>query len=341
MRLRALFFVSHLGFTMTALPRKSYTASNKLRVLDHALAYGSSVACRVFGIDASMLCRWRQRGDVLRSADGTCRRVGRPGRPVTFPVLEQVLYKWVMSQRRLHIPVTYGDIQQKMLELVQHNHNHAFKASNTWLSGFLKRHHLSLRTSTCLRSSTARAESEVLSRLVCIGRDIHNAEVSFSLPNTLLFLLNDGCFHTYLENVGIGDKLGANAPFSPVSDISSPRIRKSYKLEKLLKIVNLENRIREEEKSIADLVQPIEVMLEQSSSVLDACFESDIVDYEVAQISAAISKLELRIELYQEKIKKMKNELVERNTLLRKQKEQIERDLKYQAYLEEAILRNE
>ena len=151
-----------------------------------------------------------------------------------------------------------------------------------------------------------------------------------------MFLLNDGFFYTYLENVGIGDKLGVNAPFSPVSDISSPRIRKSY-----FKIVNLENRIREEEKSIADLVQPIEVMLEQSSSVLDACFESDIVDYEVAQISAAISKLELRIELYQEKIKKMKNELVERNTLLRKQKEQIERDLKYQACLEEAILRNE
>ena len=183
-----------------------------------------------------------------------------------------------------------------------------------------------------------RAKSSVA---LCAGRDIHNAEVSFSLPNTLLFLLNDGCFHTYLENVGIGDKLGANAPFSPVSDISSPRIRKSYKLEKLLKIVNLENRIREEEKSIADLVQPIEVMLEQSSSVLDTCLERDIVDYEVAQISAAVSKLELRIELYQEKIKKMKNELVERNTLLRKQKEQIERDLKYQACLEEAILRNE
>jgi hypothetical protein len=140
---------------------------------------------------------------------------------------------------------------------------------------------------------------------VCIGRDIHNAEVSFSLPNTLLFLLNDGFFYTYLENVGIGDKLGVNAPFSPGSDISSPRIRKSH-----LKIVNLENRIREEEKSIADLVQPIEVMLEQSSSVLDTCLERDIVDYEVAQISAAVSKLELRIELYQEKIKKMKSELV-------------------------------
>ena len=114
----------------------AYTASHKLRVLDHALVSGSSVACRVFGIDASMLCSWRQRGDVLRSADGTCRRVGRPGRPVTHPELENVLYQWVMNQRGWYLPVTYSDIQEKMLELVEPLRG-TFKASNTWLSGFL------------------------------------------------------------------------------------------------------------------------------------------------------------------------------------------------------------
>ena len=145
-----IFCFAPCCFTMTALPRKSYTASYKLRVLDHALAFGSSVACRVFGIDASMLCRWRQRGDVLRSADGTCRRVGRPGRPVTFPELENVLYQWFMSQRRFYLPITYSDIQQRMLELVQQNHHHTFKASNTWPSGLLRSHRLSLRTSTGL-----------------------------------------------------------------------------------------------------------------------------------------------------------------------------------------------
>lgn len=57
--------------------------------------------------------------------------------------VDAILYEWFQIQRTRNISVSGDILQQKALQLAKHLGNHAFKASNGWLSSFLSRHMIS------------------------------------------------------------------------------------------------------------------------------------------------------------------------------------------------------
>ena len=128
------------------IPRKSYSAIYKLKVIEYSIEYSIKEAYSKFHIDPSMICRWKKRQDYLVSAKKTCRSVGKSGRPVAHSTEEQILYDWIIAERSNYLPVTFEDIQDKMLSLLPEPK--VFKASYGWLKGFVSRYNLSNRIIT-------------------------------------------------------------------------------------------------------------------------------------------------------------------------------------------------
>ena len=97
-------------------PRKSYSATYKLKVIGYSIEYSIKEACSKFHIDPSMICRWKKRRDGFESAKKTCRRVGMSGRPVAHSTEEKIFYDWIISKRSR--PVTFEDKRDRMLSLL-------------------------------------------------------------------------------------------------------------------------------------------------------------------------------------------------------------------------------
>lgn len=81
------------------IPRKSYTATYKLSVLQFAEERSIKEACLKFHIDPSMISRWKSKQEAFSSAKKTCKRVGLSGRPVSYPVEERDIFKWIVDLR--------------------------------------------------------------------------------------------------------------------------------------------------------------------------------------------------------------------------------------------------
>lgn len=153
------------------IPRKSYTVQYKLRVIEYSEQYSAKVASKIFNIHLSMIGRWKKKLMQMKESKPTLRRVGAPGRMVSYPVLECELNEWIVNQRRQALPVSYTDVKEKMLTLAPSS----FKASNSWLSGFLSRFNLSLRTITKqVRNATVRSENEIQEKVELFRNFIRN-----------------------------------------------------------------------------------------------------------------------------------------------------------------------
>lgn len=137
------------------IARKSYSIKYKLSVLSYAEQVSSSEACRLFHINPSMLCRWRQLKSRLLTTDNRRRHLPGAGRPVSFPAEEIELSTWIKETRACGYPVTYSDLKDKMSHLV---HDISFKGSNGWLYGFLRRFQFSLRHVTHRVSNTCSSD---------------------------------------------------------------------------------------------------------------------------------------------------------------------------------------
>jgi hypothetical protein len=121
-------------------------------------------------VAASNLYRW----DAEQKAKGTYnhhpnRRRNGKVRGADWPELEQKLNDTVQAWFSNLLPVQREDIQDEMMRLVEQHRQtcisltgkqierlNAFKASNKWLDGFMKRYHLSLRAVTSLSSAHTR-----------------------------------------------------------------------------------------------------------------------------------------------------------------------------------------
>jgi len=58
------------------MPRSSYSAAEKLKVLQYAKDHGKRVAARHFNIDHSMISRWGKIEEKLKLAKGQNRCIG-------------------------------------------------------------------------------------------------------------------------------------------------------------------------------------------------------------------------------------------------------------------------
>jgi len=135
--------------------RKSYTSAQKLKVINAAKINGICATAKAFNIDKSMVSRWISREKVIAASKKSTRKIGS-GRTVTFPNEETAVNDYILSKRSQNLIVSYDDIKSKMLSLTLGS---SFKASTSWLYGFMKRYRFSLRicTTTVKKNSSPTA----------------------------------------------------------------------------------------------------------------------------------------------------------------------------------------
>jgi transposase len=61
---------------MTPIPRESYSASEKLIIIDYALSTSQTRAAFQFGIHKSMVCRWIKNYTKIKHAKPSNKRIG-------------------------------------------------------------------------------------------------------------------------------------------------------------------------------------------------------------------------------------------------------------------------
>lgn len=77
-------------------PRKSYTASFKLAVIEKAETIGNRAAAREYEIDEKCIRRWRQQKNVLKHMPK--QKKAHRGRAVAFPSLKPIWKNGLMSK---------------------------------------------------------------------------------------------------------------------------------------------------------------------------------------------------------------------------------------------------
>jgi len=138
---------------MPKVQRSSYSASEKLKILQYAKLHGQRAAARNFTIDHSMISRWVKQEEKLKSARRKNRRVGS-GRKAKYPEAEAHLKTWLLEFRKDGIAVTPKMVKVQMKEILIKEFAHIypngenFLASERWFYGFLKRYGFSMRRKT-------------------------------------------------------------------------------------------------------------------------------------------------------------------------------------------------
>ena len=136
------------GVTTTKMPisRKSYTAAQKLRVVEFAEENGNRAAGRQFNVDESNVRSWRKVKTELQNMAKTkkaCR-----GKRCKWPRVEHAVVEWFQEQRRKLIPVSKTMIRMKAIAVAKELEEADFVGSVSWCDRFMRRRGLSLRKRT-------------------------------------------------------------------------------------------------------------------------------------------------------------------------------------------------
>ena len=143
-----LFEFELLAYTRAEMaPRKSYTASEKLKVIAYAEEHSNAAAEKEFGIRESNIRSWRK--DKIKLQEMPKSKKVAKGRPASHPALEQKVVLWVRERRAAGIGVSTKDIRMKALQIARTIGGLSdFKASVGWCRRFMRRNLLSLRRRT-------------------------------------------------------------------------------------------------------------------------------------------------------------------------------------------------
>lgn len=126
--------------------RVSYTSELKLKVVAKAEQVGNREAGRFFDIDESNIRLWRKNKETLENMDRK-RRANRGGQP-SWPILENKLHSWILSQRELGLSVSTVKIRCKARIWARELNIENFRGGATWCYRFMKRKKLSVRVRT-------------------------------------------------------------------------------------------------------------------------------------------------------------------------------------------------
>ena len=138
---------------MPKVQRSSYSASEKLQILQYAKNHGQRAAARNFTIDHFMISHWEKQEETLKSAKGKIDALVQKKRQNILK-LKASLKIWLTEFRKDGIAVTPKIVKTHMKEILINQFAHIypnsenFLASERWFYGFLKRSGYSLRRKT-------------------------------------------------------------------------------------------------------------------------------------------------------------------------------------------------
>ena len=135
--------------------RASYTIIFKVKVIEayfDKFKQNASETAKFFKLDHSIVIRWIHNKDLINSHRGrNVRKIKlQEGQ---FPELEEGLYNWIVNKRvGEKRSIRYEDMRAKIKYLVKKSEDQSvyskFKISSSWLSKFMERYHLSVRSPT-------------------------------------------------------------------------------------------------------------------------------------------------------------------------------------------------
>jgi Tc5 transposase DNA-binding domain len=136
--------------------RTSYSLEEKLTVVKYAQENGRNIAAKHFNLDAPMIGRWIKQSNKWEEENKKKKRVGAPGRKAFYPEAEDLLYSWIIEQRRKGLAVNYISARLQMCKILKEPAiqvlypagEHEFQGSLSWINSFMNRFNLSLRRRT-------------------------------------------------------------------------------------------------------------------------------------------------------------------------------------------------
>ena len=136
--------------------RTSYTIDEKLTVVNYAQENGRNVAAKHFGLDAPMIGRWIKQSSKWDKENKRKKRAGNPGRKAFYPEAEDLLYNWIIEQRKKGLAVNYISVRLQMYKILKEPAiqelypvgEYEFQGNPSWINSFMKRYDLSLRRKT-------------------------------------------------------------------------------------------------------------------------------------------------------------------------------------------------
>lgn len=125
---------------------KSFTAAQKIQVVDYARMHGVRVASRQFKVPKSTISNWNKIDfNEQRNKSG---HLAKSGRPITYSEeVEEKIVEFVLEQRDLQNAVSIDELCSFAKATVEPQHPD-FKASRTWAAKFMRRHDMVLRAKT-------------------------------------------------------------------------------------------------------------------------------------------------------------------------------------------------
>jgi Tc5 transposase DNA-binding domain len=136
--------------------RTSYSIDEKLTVVNYAQENGRNVTAKHFGLDAPMIGRWIKQSSKWDKENKKKKRAGNPGRKAFYPEAEDLLYSWIIEQRKKGLAVNYISVRLQMCKILKEPTiqelypagEYAFQGNLSWINSFMKRYDLSLRRKT-------------------------------------------------------------------------------------------------------------------------------------------------------------------------------------------------
>ena len=97
----------------------SYSLQEKLIVVKYAQENGRNVAAKHFNLDTPMIGRWIKQSNKWQEENKNKKRAGTSGRKAFYPEAENLLYSWVIEQRKKGLAVNYISIRLQMYKLLK------------------------------------------------------------------------------------------------------------------------------------------------------------------------------------------------------------------------------
>ena len=126
--------------------RRSFTAEQKLKVIEYSKRYGARQAAIEYSLTERLVRAWKRKEGTLKNY-GKRRRSGG-GPRAKWPELEKELKNWVVTRREERRRVNTVDIRDQAMVMAKQMSIQGLLFSSGWIFKFMKRNNLVVRQQT-------------------------------------------------------------------------------------------------------------------------------------------------------------------------------------------------